>query len=90
MTDTGTMPVKEGMEDTMTEKKSSVGRPRVAWVLLLLVAGLAALPAPVGAVSLRVGDRAPEITGERWINSPPLSIAGLRGRVVFIEFWTFG
>lgn len=62
----------------------------VALALLLVVAGLAALPAPAGAFSLRVGDRAPEITGERWINSPPLSIAELRGRVVFIEFWTFG
>jgi hypothetical protein len=90
MKDAGTRPGKEGLQDTMMQKKPWMGRPRVAWPLLLLVAGLAALPAPVGAVSLRVGDRAPEITGERWINSPPLSIAGLRGRVVFIEFWTFG
>jgi len=42
------------------------------------------------AVSLRVGDPAPEITGERWINSEPLSLAKLRGRVVFVEFWTYG
>jgi hypothetical protein len=41
-------------------------------------------------VPLRVGERAPEITGEPWINSPPLSLADLRGRVVLVEFWTFG
>ena len=28
-------------------------------------------------------------TGD-WINSPPLSLAALRGKVVLIEFWTFG
>jgi len=67
-----------------------MGRHRVALALLLLTAGLTIGPAPASAVALRVGERAPEITGEHWINSPPLSIAGLRGRVVLIEFWTFG
>lgn len=42
------------------------------------------------AASLKVGEPAPEITGERWINSEPLSMTKLRGRVVFVEFWTFG
>jgi hypothetical protein len=42
------------------------------------------------AVGLRVGTPAPEITGEPWINSAPLSMAGLRGRVVLVEFWTYG
>ena len=36
------------------------------------------------------GQPAPEITGGPWINSPPLSLAGLRGRVVLVEFWTYG
>ncbi|WP_197055991.1 redoxin family protein [Paracoccus halophilus] len=37
------------------------------------------------------GDTAPEFTGlENWINSEPLSMAGLRGRVVLVDFWTFG
>jgi hypothetical protein len=42
------------------------------------------------AASLKVGEPAPEITGDRWINSEPLSMTKLRGRVVFVEFWTFG
>ena len=37
-----------------------------------------------------VGQPAPEITGGPWINSEPLSLEKLRGRVVFVEFWTYG
>lgn len=33
---------------------------------------------------------APEFAGiERWFNSPPLTMAGLKGRVVLVEFWTY-
>jgi thiol-disulfide isomerase/thioredoxin len=33
---------------------------------------------------------APEFTGiDGWINSPPLTVAGLQGHVVLIDFWTF-
>jgi thiol-disulfide isomerase/thioredoxin len=40
-----------------------------------------------GAVA---GEPAPEIRGvAAWINSPPLTIASLRGRVVLVDFWTF-
>ena len=28
--------------------------------------------------------------GAPWINSAPLTTAGLRGRVVLVEFWTYG
>ncbi|HKO98865.1 MAG TPA: thioredoxin-like domain-containing protein [Pyrinomonadaceae bacterium] len=36
--------------------------------------------------------RAPEITGGRgWLNTDkPLSIAGLKGKVVLLDFWTYG
>ena len=27
---------------------------------------------------------------EAWLNSSPLTLAGLRGKVVFIDFWAFG
>ena len=50
----------------------------------LLVTGLAA------GQALRAGQSAPEIAGERWINSEPLTTAELRGRVVLVEFWTYG
>jgi len=33
---------------------------------------------------------APELAAGEWINSTPLKLNELRGRVVLIEFWTFG
>ena len=34
-----------------------------------------------------IGQKAPEISIAKWINSEPLSLAALRGRVVLLEFW---
>jgi thiol-disulfide isomerase/thioredoxin len=34
-----------------------------------------------------IGREAPEITIQTWINSAPLTLADLRGRVVLLEFW---
>ncbi len=37
-----------------------------------------------------VGNRAPEFQGiESWIGSEPLTMAGLRGKVVLVDFWTY-
>jgi thiol-disulfide isomerase/thioredoxin len=33
---------------------------------------------------------APEISTGTWINSDPLTLKSLRGRVVLVDFWTFG
>lgn len=41
-----------------------------------------------GAVS--AGKPAPDIAAENWINSNPLTIDALKGRVVLVEFWTYG
>jgi len=51
---------------------------------------LAAGPGEAARIEGKVGQAAPEITGGPWINSEPLSLAGLRGRVVVVEFWTYG
>ena len=65
----------------------------MAWRASLVVVTLAvawlAFGASAGQAS-RLGAPAPEVAGERWINSEPLTTPGLRGRVVLIEFWTFG
>ena len=37
-----------------------------------------------------VGKQAPDIVNEVWLNSAPLRMAELKGKVVMIEFWTFG
>ncbi|HEX3179400.1 MAG TPA: hypothetical protein VHZ49_22180 [Methylomirabilota bacterium] len=44
----------------------------------------------LAAAEPRPGQPAPDIAGERWVNSAPLTMLDLRGRVVLVEFWTFG
>jgi hypothetical protein len=65
-------------------------RARALVVTALVGAVVAGGGAPAAAQVLRIGERAPEVAGERWINSAPLTTAGLRGRVVLVEFWTYG
>ena len=36
------------------------------------------------------GKAAPEFAGGAWVNSEPLSMQKLRGRVVLIDFWPYG
>ncbi len=70
-------------------------------ILRTLIAGLA-LAGVVAATALGSGWRArdalareaprpaPEFAGiARWLNSAPLSMESLRGKVVLVEFWTF-
>ncbi len=33
---------------------------------------------------------APELHNEVWLNTDPLTLANLRGKVVMVEFWTYG
>ena len=49
-----------------------------AWLSFASAAGGETAPRP-----------APEISAGRWINSAPLHLADLRGKVVLLEFWTF-
>lgn len=37
-----------------------------------------------------VGMQAPDITSPTWLNSDPLRLSDLKGKVVMVEFWTFG
>ncbi len=49
-------------------------------------------PTPGGVeVELQDFGLAPELTNQTWLNSDgPLSLEGLRGKVVLLEMWTFG
>ena len=71
-----------------------VGAMKRSWTWMAAV-GLAAVLVFLAArgpeaFTARVGQPAPEITGGPWINSEPLSMEKLRGRVVAVEFWTYG
>lgn len=59
---------------------------------LVLAAALAVTVSSVRAQAPpRPGAPAPDVAGGgAWINSAPLTLAALRGRVVAVEFWTFG
>jgi thiol-disulfide isomerase/thioredoxin len=45
---------------------------------------------PAILVSEDKSPSAPEFAAGDWINSEPLTLKSLRGRVVLVEFWTFG
>jgi len=62
------------------------------WIVLAAVfgIGLAEADRAYGTESVKIGGPAPEIAAGPWINSAPLTMAGLRGRVVVVEFWTYG
>jgi hypothetical protein len=62
----------------------------VVVLMAAITTGLVWPPGTAAQRGARVGQPAPEITGGPWINSEPLSLAGLRGRVVFVDFWTYG
>ncbi|HSB72608.1 MAG TPA: hypothetical protein VLT62_25045 [Candidatus Methylomirabilis sp.] len=55
-----------------------------------LLIGVAMLLSPPATALVSEGERAPEIVGQSWINSSPLSLEALGGRVVLVEFWTYG
>lgn len=55
-------------------------------MFLMVLVGLSERP----ALAAVVGASAPEIGGQTWINSAPLQLAELKGKVVLVEFWTFG
>lgn len=42
------------------------------------------------SISFANDTNAPEIVSSTWINSEPLNMEELRGKVVMVEFWTFG
>jgi hypothetical protein len=59
------------------------------WLGVTLVTGLL-VASLASAEVVPPGKLAPELAGGAWINSEPLSMQKLRGRVVLIDFWTYG
>ena len=64
--------------------------PALVWLIALVLALGGMTVTRASGEALRPGRIAPEIGDGVWINSAPLSMARLRGRVVLLEFWTFG
>ena len=51
---------------------------------------LSALLAHTPVVHAFIGMKAPEVANQVWLNSEPRSMQDLSGKVVMVEFWTFG
>jgi hypothetical protein len=45
---------------------------------------------PRTSTALTNGKPAADFAADNWVNSKPLTVASLRGRVVLVEFWTYG
>jgi len=72
------------MRSLLTQRLSYLGLLLVlAWFLVWAIR-------PALGQPLKLGQQAPEIAGAPWINSPPLAMSALNGRVVLVEFWTYG
>jgi hypothetical protein len=56
----------------------------------IMIAMLAGIAAGTAAEVLGPGRVAPDLAAGAWINSEALTMPGLRGRVVLVEFWTYG
>ncbi len=51
---------------------------------------MAAKPEMTAASNLPVEGQFPSLAGAtQWLNSPPLTVEGLRGKVVLVDFWTY-
>jgi hypothetical protein len=72
------------MRSVLTQRASRLG------LLLVLAWFLAWAIRPALGQPLKLGQQAPEIAGAPWINSQPLAMSALSGRVVLVEFWTYG
>ena len=62
------------------------------WLIFAFAAGGVKGKESVMPTQERPRIRAPELTGHRgWLNTDkPLSLAGLKGKVVLLDFWTYG
>ncbi len=78
--------------DDLSEKTIPLLSHRARFIIVIL--GLTFLA--IGAISSDAfvsplqGRAAPELASTTWVNSNPLKLEDVRGKVVLLEFWTYG
>lgn len=81
-------PLTSSIDSSADSSPSVPGIERRTFLAALLA--LSANQAASAAQSFYDHGAAPEFAGiDQWLNSPPLTMAGLRGKVVLIDFWTY-
>ncbi|HXV80018.1 MAG TPA: redoxin domain-containing protein [Candidatus Binatia bacterium] len=65
-------------------------RRKKSAALLSLAMALSFSGVVLSTTEAGVGMLAPEISGQSWLNSRPLGLGELKGKVVLLEFWTYG
>jgi cytochrome c biogenesis protein CcdA/thiol-disulfide isomerase/thioredoxin len=79
----GSDAMKGGSPAMMSGSDAMKGGPSMAMMMK-------AKPAAAAAEALPVEGQAPSLSGAvEWLNSPPLTIEALRGKVVLVDFWTY-
>jgi len=94
-TPTGPLPsmsARAERADELAEGRiTKVPRPRSVLAVILCCAVIVTLAISGDAFVSPLQDRpAPELADTTWINSAPLKLKELRGKVVLLEFWTYG
>ena len=64
-------------------------------IITLVIAVLTGLALSISGISVAIPPKfmqqaAPDVVGKTWLNSKPLSLSTLKGKVVLVEFWTYG
>ena len=72
------------------EAETPTGTPQEETAALLTPEMERATPTPIPKPKIAKGPLAPEVVGiKAWINSHPLKIGDLKGKVVLVDFWTY-
>lgn len=77
------------MDSLFTDYKLRFSSARITLTRGLLLAACLAGISPAGNAEILSGP-APEIISDTWLNSTPKKMSELQGKVVLVEFWTFG
>lgn len=93
-TSTPTQPNNTAMtattSDSMMTTSSAMTSVVASASTVMAMAQPTTAPATTKSVaSLPVLRKAPDWNNQNWLNSQPLTLADLRGKVVLVEFWTF-
>lgn len=79
------------LADTITTIWTSLlNKPITTSIISILILVLAATGMLFAVPPRFMQQAAPDFNGTQWLNSAPLSLDKLKGKVIMVEFWTYG